>query len=239
MNNWFKGLHYIFDGYQLILRPELRHLMIIPVLINTLFYITLFFVFQHFYHGLNQWMAAYVPSWLWWLGTVVWLLCLVGFAFILAYTFLGMANLFAAPFNSYLAQKVEYVLHGAIMPSRSATTISLDILKSIGRQFRLLAYYLPWALALWLLAMIPIMQAAVVLVSLFFQSWFLALTYLDYPTENQGITIQATRAWLRERRGLAWGLGMGILIAMVLPILNLFAMPAAVAAATKMWVDHR
>ena len=46
------------------------------------------------------------------------------------------------------------------------------------------------------------------------------------------------RARLRRRRALALGFGGAVVLATMIPVLNLFVMPAAVAGSAALWVSE-
>ncbi len=66
--------------------------------------------------------------------------------------------------------------------------------------------------------------------------WLLALEYVDYPASNHAIGFKELRRRLRTRRTLALGFGTSVVVATLIPVVNLFVMPAAVAGATALWV---
>jgi CysZ protein len=68
-------------------------------------------------------------------------------------------------------------------------------------------------------------------------SWLLALEYLAYPLENQGMRFSEVRRYARARRVLSFSFGAAVLLATVVPLINLMIMPAAVAGATVMWFE--
>ena len=68
--------------------------------------------------------------------------------------------------------------------------------------------------------------------------WLLALEYVDYPASNHEIRFKELRQLLRTRRALAFGFGTAVLVATMIPVLNLFVMPAAVAGGTALWISE-
>lgn len=144
----------------------------------------------------------------------------------------------AAPFNGLLAEKVEAYLTGIVPVDRGISATIRDVPRVIGRQLSIIFYYLPRALAILLLYFIPIVQGFAVVIWFLFSAWFLALQFIDFPTDNHRIPVAQVRAWLEARRFATWGFGISLLLVMSLPVLNFFAIPAAVAGATKFWVEE-
>lgn len=238
MNNPLLGIHYFFSGFSLITKPGLKRFVIIPLLINIFLFIGLFFLLRHFITEFNQWFANYLPAWLHWLSTILWLFFFISFFIIIIYTFVTFANIISAPFNSFLAEKVELYLTGKIPEERSLIDNLKDIPRIIGRQMSIIAYYVPRALLILILFFVPVIQAIAAILAFLFHAWLMTLTYIDYPTDNHRVAIADVRAWLIQRRWVSLGFGGIVLVFSMIPIVNCFTIPAAVAGATKFWIEE-
>ena len=236
MNNPLLGLNYLIDGFVLITQPGLKRFVMIPLIINLILFMGLFFLLRYFVSEFNVWFAHHLPAWLHWLSTVIWFLFFISFFIIIIYTFVTLANLVSAPFNSFLAEKVELYLTGRVPEERSLLDNLKDIPRIMRRQLAILGYYLPRALLILILFFIPIVQAFAAILSFLFHAWFMTLTYLDYPSDNHRVPMQDVKTWMRQRRWLSLGFGVSVLVVSMIPIVNCFAIPAAVAGATKYWV---
>lgn len=238
MNNFIDGMSYLIDGFSLIAKPGLKRFVIIPLLINIILFMALFFVFRHYLNIFNAWFSGYLPSWLHWLEIVLWLLFLISFFLVFIYLFVTIANLISAPFNSFLAEKVELYLTGKIPQSRTLWENIKDIPRIIGRQLAILGYYIPRAVLLLILFFIPVVQAVAAFLWFLFNAWYMTLTYIDYPSDNHRIPIYHVRMWLNRKRWVGMGFGLSVLVATMIPFVNFFAIPAAVAGATKFWLEE-
>lgn len=238
MNHLHHGVNYLIDGFKLITKSGLKRFVLVPLLINIFLFIGLFFFLKHWVSIFNSWFEHHLPAWLHWLSAILWLLFLISFLLIILYTFVTIANLILAPFNSFLAEKVEFYLTGKIAESRSLADNIKDIPRIVGRQMAILGFYLPKAILLLILFFIPLIQSIAPILWFLFNAWYLALTYIDYPTDNQRVLLRDVRLWLKQRPWLTFGFGMSVLITTMVPILNFFAIPAAVAGATKLWIDE-
>jgi len=238
MNNLVLGAKYLFDGFGLITKPGLRRFVIIPLLINIGLFIGFFFLMRYFVIEFNAWFANHLPHWLQWLSFVLWALFFIGFFAIFIFTFVTVANLVSAPFNSFLAEKVELYLTGKIPEDRSLLDNIKDIPRILGRQLSIIGYYIPRALLILVLFFVPVIQAIAALLSFLFHAWVMTLTYVDYPTDNNRIPIREVRDHMQLRRWSSLGFGASILICSMIPIVNCFTIPAAVAGATKFWVEE-
>ncbi|OGT56555.1 MAG: sulfate transporter CysZ [Gammaproteobacteria bacterium RIFCSPHIGHO2_12_FULL_43_28] len=236
MNNFFLGIHYFLSGFRLIAKPGVRRFVIIPVSLNIVFFIGLFLVLRHFASELNGWIFTHLPGFLRWLSIIFWLLFFISFFLVLIYFFVMMANIISAPFNGLLAEKVEIYLTGQVLVKRSMLETIKDVPRMIGRQLAVLIYSLPRLLLLLILFFIPVIQLVAALLWFIFSAWLMAMTYTDYPSDNHRVSFRQLRDWLRQRRLLALGFGMSVLMVSMIPVLNFFVIPVAVAGATNLWI---
>lgn len=238
MKGFFDGASYLFAGFGLITRPGLKRFVIIPLMINFLLFTLLFFVLQHYAHVFHDWAAGYLPAWLQWLAAIVWLIFLAGFFLVFVFAFAAIGALTAAPFNGLLAEKVELYLTGKPLADRGMLENIQDVPRILGRQLAIIGYFVPRALLILILFLVPAVHIFAVIFWLIFSAWFLALQYIDFPTDNHRIPIAQVRAWLNERRAVTLGFGMSLIFVMSIPFVNFFAIPAAAAGAAKLWVEE-
>ena len=241
------GGRYLLNGFSLIGEAKLRRYVAIPLLINVLVFAGLFWLATGWF---ADWMASF--SWLnpdpeSWLATIVGpLLFLLKLLFgaamliIFAFTFSLVANLLAAPFNSLLAERVEAHLRGRPLSASSDSLrhVLASIPKVLGSEFAKLLYMLVRLLPILLLYLIPGVNIIAPFVSFVFGAWMLSLEYLDYPMGNHGFLFREIRSTVKRRRPIALGFGSAVTVMTAIPVLNLIAMPVAVAGATKLWVDR-
>ena len=238
MTSFFDGVHYLFAGFVLITRPGLKRFVIIPLIINILLFSVMFMVLRHYTAEFSAWMTGYLPSWLQWLKAIIWLLFFLGFFLVFVYAFAALGAIAAAPFNGLLAEKVELYLTGTLPPDRGMLENIKDVPRILGRQLSIIGYYLPRALLILLLYFIPIVHFFAVIIWIYFSARFLALQYLDFPTDNHRIPLVKVREWLQARQGVTLGFGLSVMFVMSIPIINFFAIPAAAAGAAKFWVEE-
>lgn len=237
MNNFIVGIRYFLDGFALIRKPILRRFVYLPLLVNMVFFIGLFFLLHHYVGRFNIWLAEMLPAWLQWVDVVFGLLFFIAFSLVFVYTFAITANLLASPFNSLMSEEVEKYLTGQTPDQRGLLANLKDVPRILGRQAALLSYYVPRALLIFILFFIPVIHVAAMMLWLLFNAWFMALSFIDYPTDNHRVPLRDVRRWLVERRLTSFGFGLAVLAAMMIPIVNFFVIPAAVAGATKYWVE--
>ena len=232
-------MQYFIDGLSLLFSPGVKRFVFIPLLINIVLFIALFYTLRHFTAEFNAWFTQFLPAWLQWLSLIFWLLFFASFFLLIIFAFVTIANLIAAPFNSLLSEKVEYILTGALLPARSTLAVITDIPRMIGRQFAIIFYYLPRALGLLILFFIPLIQVSAPFLWFFFNAWFMVLTYYDYPSDNHRQSFANMRVTLAQQRMRSLGFGTIVLLISMVPVLNLLVIPAAVAGATKLWSETK
>ena len=236
-NNPVSGALFFVRGFAIIMRPEIRAYVVIPLLINTGLFTALIYFGASWVVGFAE---AMLPGWL---DFLAWILVpslvlaalMAGF-----YTFNLVANLIAAPFNGLLAEAVERHLTGRSAPVASGgwRAIVAALGATMVAEVRKLVYVAVRSLPLLVLFVIPGVNAVAPIVWLAVGAWMLALTYVDYPMANNGIGFDELRARLRDRRLLALGFGGAVMAALTVPLLNFLVIPCAVAGATAMWAEQ-
>jgi CysZ protein len=151
------------------------------------------------------------------------------------YGFSLMANLIAAPFNGLLAEAVEGYVTGRPLQGGWGQVLR-DILPSLLSELRKLMYFALRAVPLLVLLLVPGVNVLASVLWVLFSAWMMAVQYLDYPMANHSLFFKQQRARLRKRPLLAWSFGGPVMLITMIPVLNFFVMPAAVAGATLIWV---
>ncbi len=234
----FKGAGYFFAGLGMINTPGLRRYIVIPLLINIVLFTLLVVWLTGEFGALVALYAPQLPDWLAWLDSVVWLLFALIIAIAIFFSFAIVANLVAAPFNSLLAEAAEAQLTG-VAPAEGGWLKGLrEAPRALLDELRKLGYFLRFAIPLLLLFLIPVINLTAPLLWGLFSAWLLALEYLDYPLGNHNLRLKQQRELLSRRRPLAFGFGVIVLFATLIPFFNLLAIPAATLGATVLWVKE-
>lgn len=221
-----------------MLRPELRYYVILPILINIIIIGTAFFFIYQKTDDIINYLLSYLPTWLHWLDVVLWPLILISTLVFFGYFFTTLANIIAAPFNGLLSAKVENLLTNATPSDDSWAKMGIIMLKSIQREFQNLAYYLPRLIAILILFLVPIIGTLLAPLLLFlFNAWMMSIQYHDYAFDNNKISFPSMLKCLKKDRFTNVLFGSLINIATMLPLVNLFIMPAAVCGGTLHWVE--
>ena len=227
-----RGTDYFTAGFRLVLQPGLRLFVLLPLSINLLLFIGLISVaVQQFDVLLDTFMPS-LPDWLSFLEYVLWPMFALLVLVIMFFTFTMMANLLAAPFNGFLSEKVEGVVRGTdLSPPFNWSELLAMVPRTISRELRKLAYFLPRAIALLLLSLIPGINIVATPLWIVFGVWMMAVQYIDFPADNHKLGWNEMLAWLREKRWQSLGFGGMTYLVLLIPVVNLLAMPAAMAGA--------
>jgi len=230
------GFFLPFHGLRLLFSPGLRRFVAIPLLLNILIFAALAYVAGiYFDEFMDRWLPS--QSWLEFLRWILWLLFAVAYALALFYGFTMIANLIAAPFNGILAARIEEKLTGT-RPAEADESLLKAVGPAIAGEIGKIVYFGTRAIPLLLLFFVPGLNILVSIGWVIFGLWFLAIEYADYPMGNHAIKPKAQREHLRRKRFRSLAFGAGVTVMMLIPILQFAAMPAAVAGATRLWVDN-
>jgi CysZ protein len=234
------GPQYLGEGLKLVLSPGLRLFVLLPLTINLILFVALVgFAVQQFGGWVDTFMPS-LPDWLGFLEYLLWPLFVVLVLLMVFFSFTMLANIIAAPFNGFLAEKVEVVVRGEDpFPAFSWGELLAMVPRTLGREARKLLYFLPRAIGLLILTFIPVVNLIAAPLWLLFGVWMMAIQYIDYPADNNKMSWPDMLAWLREKRWQSLGFGGITYAALLVPGLNILMMPAAVAGATLFWVRER
>ncbi|MCB1725736.1 MAG: sulfate transporter CysZ [Gammaproteobacteria bacterium] len=229
------GFFLPFQGLRLVFSAGLRRYVVVPLLLNVLAFAALAYLGgSYFEHFMDRWLPT--QSWLEFLRWILWAVLAAAYALTVFFGFTLVANLIASPFNAMLAAKVEEKLTGERPPDADGSllkAIAPALVGEIGK----IVYLVSRALPLMVLFLIPGLNILVSIGWLLFGLWFLAIEYADYPMGNHALRPAEQRTKLRRSRLKALAFGAGVTVMMLIPVLQFAAMPAAVAGATRFWVD--
>lgn len=236
-----RGAGYLLRGIRLVFVPALRRFLLIPLLVNIgVFTLLIWLSIDRFGDLMNWLLPAGHPLWAEALRVLVWVIfagitLLIGF-----FTFSLGANLIAAPFNGLLSENVERYLTGDPRPQGTGgfRTVWRSIGPALRDELRKLTYFAGIGALVLIISLVPALNVIAPLLWVVYSAWMLALEYLSYPMETQSLSFREIRAQLAARRGLSFGFGLAVLGVTLIPLVNFFVMPSAVAGATALWVDH-
>jgi CysZ protein len=238
----FSGAQYFTKGIQLVRRPGVRHLVLIPLIINFLLLgsacIWLFYNLMDWKDEFYQWSWSWVQWVLDYLGWLLWPLVFITLFLGVFYFFAIVANWLSAPFNGLLSEAVERYLSGEKEQPTKVSALIKDLPRVLTREWSKFTYWLPKALLCLLLFLIPGVNLIAPVIWLLFSAWMMAIQYIDYPMDNHKVPFPEMLAQLRANRGGCLGFGGTVMLVTLIPVVNILAMPIAVAGATALWYDN-
>lgn len=236
-----QGARYLFQGFTWLTRPGVRRYVAVPLIINLLVFAAAIALGAHYFGAwLHHWISG-MPHWLAWLAALLWVVFALAAAVVLFYAFTMVANLIAAPFDIFLAMRVEAMLTGR--RPETGRSLAGDITVGLRGQIQRLLYLL------WRLSLIAILGLVLLLVPVFgtltpvlwflFTAWTLAIVYSDFPLSNRGVTFVEQRRLFRQKRARLFGFGTAAALCTMLPVVNFVIMPVAVIGATLLWTESK
>ena len=237
-NDLITGANYLLRGFRLIRQPGVRRYVAIPLLLNTLIFAVLTAYAVHWLQTLTARLTSVLPGWLDWLQWLLWPLLVLVALVVIYFGFSLLLNLVGAPFNGLLAEEVETHLTGHAASDQSWARLLLDIVPALLGELRKIGYFLLWALPLLLISFIPPLNLAAPLLWIVFGAWMLCLQYTDYVMGNHRLSFREQRRTLARQWRVSLGFGGAVLLATLIPGVNLIVMPVAVAGATAMYLER-
>ena len=232
-----KGLRSLIRGFELLLTPGLKRFVLVPMAVNLAVFIILVVTL---FSALGGWVVAagqYLPSYWDWLTWLIQPLALILALVLFVFGFTVINGFIAAPFYGILAEKVERHLDPqACLPDESLSEMMVRTLLREGSKW---LWYLPRALLLLALSLIPVINLLSPFLWLAFGAWVMAIEYRDYLNDNHGLALQRTRAELWSEPFDSGLFGLCVLMLLSVPLVNLIVPSAAVAGATAWGVENR
>lgn len=242
-NNLISGASYFVDGIRLLLHPELRLYILVPLVVNCFLFFILTTMLVTYLGNFVEGSSGFIPDqlepWIAPLKWVVWTILGVFLFIFYAYSFNMITNVIAAPFYGLLAEKAEQLLTGR-KPAEEA--LGKMIPRVMLRELQKLLYFflrgIFITLLILLIACVPLLQFAAPLIGLAWGAWSMSIQYADYPADNHRDPFRTLRSRLGHRTYSSFGFGGAIMACSIIPVVNIFAMPAAVAGGTIFWVSE-
>ena len=222
-------------------RPDIRWLVIMPLLINIILFLSATgFATQ----WLQDWITTIttsIPEWLQWLAWIIWFLFAILAMAIYAFSFTLLANLIGSPFYGVIAQRVIATEANSTVGSTSADASAWQ---SVVREVQLIVYFVPRTLGVGVVALIlsfiPVVNLLAPIIAASWAAWCLCLQYLDYAADSEGVAFVDLRNKVSANRLSSMGFGVSTMVASAVPVVNLVILPASVVAGSLLWCrQHR
>ncbi len=235
------GFFYPYKGFMFIMRnPRLLSYVAIPTVINALLY-SLFLWYTS--TRINRWISALIPTGEEWYWTILFYVAMVLAALLVlvlvVYTFTIVGSLILSPFNDLLSEKVDKIYSGKSLDEPFKLK---GIMKDMGRALkaeagRILIYLTGFALLFSLNLFPPIGTAIYGVAITIFTMYFIGWEYFDYSLERHKFPF-GRKLKANMRHGLTLtSFGAGAALSLMVPLLNLAAIPVCVVGATLLFCD--
>ena len=237
--NLITGAGYFFRGLAMLTDKRLRAFVIMPLFANISLFILFGGLAWSFVDSLVQSAEAALPSWLgfltWLIAPLLWLMGGLATGYLSTLLVLVLTS----PFHALLAEKVEEQVTGQSVPALEGIgNAMIAIPRGIFREIRKILYYIPLALFVLVVTVIPGLQAVAPLLWFALGAWMMGLQFMDYPMDNHRLSFSDVKAACASRRLSSLGLGGVVAFVAGIPLLNLIVIPAAVVGATLMWCEE-
>ena len=229
------GIRYFGRGFSLLSNKGLKRFVALPILINALLMTALIYFGGGYLVEKIQWVIDWLPSWLSWLYWLILPIAALTLISITLYFFSAILNLIASPFNGLLSEAVETKVTGAVIPDEA---IGQLIARTLQRELKKLGYFIPRYLGLLVISFIPVINVVSPVLWFIFGAWVLTLQYLDYALDNNGHSFADLHKALKIEPLTTLGFGFVVALGFMIPVVNLFVMPAAVCGATLYWSEQ-
>ena len=181
----------------------------------------------------REWLESLTPAWLDWLDDVLapvfYVLGVIAAGWMLGF----LAALLASPFLGALSARAEHEALGT--GPGDGENPGLGVLRTLAREGRKLAYYLPRLLGVFVVTLIPFVNVVAPFLWIAFGAWMLAVQFVDYAAENRGLDFGETVALLRANPAAAFGFGAPVALLLAVPFAAVVVIPAAVCGGALLW----
>lgn len=225
----------------LVFNPSLWPWAILPAILNLVIFAIVATALIFNASTLLEWVWAQpeLASWYDWLLRAVWYvvfaILIVGSLIISYYLVLLVGGAVASPFNDKLSEKAERILDPDLQEAGTDESPVADILRSLAVSIGLLMLYLIGLAVLLPLHLVPgLGNLAFTASAACWSAAFLVLDYTEDTLDRRGFSIGEKFGGLRGDLELAAGFGAGTSLLMIVPVLNLLAMPVAVVAGSAL-----
>jgi CysZ protein len=229
------GVRYFGRGFSLLSNKGLKRFVALPILLNALLMTALIYFAGGYLIEKIASVIDWLPSWLSWMYWLILPVAALTLISITLYFFSAVLNLIASPFNGLLSEAVETKMTGAVIADEA---MGLLIARTLRREVKKLGYFIPRYAILLVISFIPMINVVSPVLWFIFGAWVLTLQYLDYALDNHGHSFEDLHKALKIQPLTTLGFGFVVAVGFMIPVVNLFVMPAAVCGATLYWCEQ-
>jgi len=235
MKSIIKGFSYSWKGFlYLVNERRLWKHCLLPILIN---FVLLFIFVALLVWLLGQWLLITFPEA--WYGVILAVtatsLVVVFFLFIYLMLFAMVGSIIGSPFYEVLAWNIEHQ-NNYRDEERSFWKELKIMLRYEAEKFVFLGIIHVFLLILFILPGVGTIGYSILgfLATVF----FLGFEYLDYAFNHRGWGFTKKRIWCQHHKGVVFGFGLAIFLFLLIPVVNVFLLPIAVAGGMLLFHDY-
>ncbi len=220
-------------------QPGLRRFVLIPLIANIVLFSLVGWLLYGFIVDFYEAAMLTVPEWLQFLSWIITpLLWLIG-GLMTGYVSTLIVLMLTSPFHALLAEKVEEAITGEPVPALDGIAAALlEVPRALFRELRKVLYYVPMAVGVLILTIVPLFNAFAPLAWFLLGAWMMSLQFVDYPMDNHRLAFRDVRDACAARRLSTIGFGGTVAFFTGIPLINLIVIPAAVIGATLLWCEE-
>lgn len=232
-----------FQAHRFIIRHRLWKWILIPGLI----YAAMFFIgillfrntigsFLNYtlsHSGIKAWLQSFTDKGIF---SFIFIIIELAVTIILFYFYFSVFKyvflIIGSPLFAYLSEKTQAIIEEKEYPFQFSQFVK-DILRGIKLAIRNLAWQSVYSFGIFLLALIPVVGLATVVLAFFVECYYLGFSMLDYSCERNKLSASRSISYISGHKGLAIGNGIIFYHMHLLPFVGWVLAPGyAVIAAT-------
>ncbi|MEU4109525.1 EI24 domain-containing protein [Streptomyces sp. NPDC048208] len=243
MRDFGVGFRHLLSGQRWVARHGRQYgFGLLPGLITLVLYTVALVALALWGSDAVSWATPFADDWASpWQGVFRGFLTVVLFALALllaVLTFTAATLLLGQPFYESLSERTD----ADVSPDGTAPSSDLPLWRelwiSARDSLRILLRACVWGVLLFALGFLPVVgQTVVPVIGFFVTGFFLTEELTAVALQRRGIDLRARLGLLRSRKMLAWGFGVPLGLAFLVPVVAVFLMPGAVAGATLLARD--
>ncbi|MFK4110357.1 EI24 domain-containing protein [Streptomyces sp. NPDC002176] len=243
MRDFGVGFRYLLAGQRWVARHGRQYgFGLLPGLITLVLYTAALVALALWGTDAVSWATPFADDWSSpWQGVFRGFLAVVLFALgllLAVLTFTAATLLIGQPFYESLSERTDADVSPDGTAPSSDRSMGHELWISARDSLRILVRACVWGVLLFALGFLPVVgQTVVPVLGFFVTGFFLTEELTAVALQRRDVDLRARLTLLRSRKMLAWGFGVPLGLAFLVPVVAVFLMPGAVAGATLLTRD--
>lgn len=232
------GVRCLLRGYGLAFSRGLRPWALGPIVLTTALYVWLSFEALGWRASIVAWVEDSWAGDVAYLAHLVDVLIIVMLVLLVVFTFAILSAIIASPFQGPLAASAQKKLTGSAPVELGLKRMLATLPGVLADELRKIWFVLWTSALLFLILLIPPLPAIAPIVMTIWGGCLAALAFGDFALANNHVRARDMRRVLRGTGWASFGYGLGTVLALMVPLLAIFTVPAAAAAGALMWQER-